>query len=174
VPGRSNRVARDLEIQNAQKQIELNQNEIQKLTKKLEGLSGAEKLIQLESKVKLAASQKAELEKGIKQMEKQNAEQGKALDKLSNGVESHNKIRNLVEELRVWKEKVQSLKQSCKKNKETRLEQVERIKRVEQENARHKGDLDAILVKKKPVQTSRDLMTAASPEQVVKDKEQMN
>jgi hypothetical protein len=77
-------------------------------------------------------------------------------------VDSHNKIRNLVDELRVWKEKVMGLELSCKKNKETRLEQIERIKRIEQENAKHKGDLDAILVKKKPVQSTRDLKLEAS------------
>jgi hypothetical protein len=35
------------------------------------------------------------------------------LDKLTNDVEYHNKIKNLVEELRVWKEKVKKLERKC-------------------------------------------------------------
>jgi hypothetical protein len=42
------------------------------------------------------------------------------LDKLTNDTENHNKIRNLVEELRVWKEKVKKLEKTVKKDKETR------------------------------------------------------
>ena len=87
--------------------------------------------------MKDAQNEKAELEKGIKMLEKQNNDQGKALDKLTNDVENHNKIRNMVEELRVWKEKVKKLEKACKKDKETRKEQIERIKRTEDENKKY-------------------------------------
>lgn len=78
----------------------------------------------------------------IKSSEKQNNDQGKALDKLTNDVEYHNKIKNLVEELRVWKEKVKKLEKKCQKDKETRKEQVERIKKIEDENKKYEGELE--------------------------------
>lgn len=74
-------------------------------------------------------------------MEKQNTDQGKALDKLTNDTEYHNKIKNLVEELRVWKEKVKKLERQCEKDKDTRKEQIERIKKIEEENKKHKTEL---------------------------------
>ncbi len=100
-------------------------------------MSGTDKILTLEARLKDAQNQKQELEKAIKQLEKQNTDQGKALDKLTNDVENHNKIRNLVEELRVWKEKVKKLEKACKKDKETRKEQIERIKRTEEENLKY-------------------------------------
>ena len=102
--------------------------------------------------MKDAQAQKADLEKAIKQLEKQNNDQGKALDKLTNDVENHNKIRNMVEELRVWKEKVKKLEKMCKKDKETRKEQIERIKRIEEENRKYQDELEVVLEKKKSKQ----------------------
>jgi len=43
----------------------------------------------------------------------------------------------MVEELRVWKEKVKKLEKACKKDKETRKEQIERIKKTEDENKKY-------------------------------------
>lgn len=44
------------------------------------------------------------------------------MDKLTNDVEYHTKIKNLVEELRIWKEKVKKLDKGIKKDEETRKE----------------------------------------------------
>ena len=42
-------------------------------------------------------------------------DQGKALDKLANDTENQNKIRNMVEELRIWKEKVKKMEKTLVK-----------------------------------------------------------
>ena len=83
-----------------------------------------------------------ELDKVIKQLEKQNTDQGKALDRLTNDVEYHNKIKNLVEELRIWKEKVKKIEKACTKDKETRKEQIERIKQIEEENRKYSQEIN--------------------------------
>ena len=89
-------------------------------------------------------------------LEKQNTDQGKALDKLTNDVENHNKIRNLVEELRVWKEKVKKLEKACKKDKETRKEQIERIKRTEEENLKYQEELEGLMERRKAKQAANE------------------
>ena len=99
--------------------------------------------------MKDALNTKGELEKSIKQLEKQNQDQGKSLDKLANDTENHNKIRNMVEELRIWKEKVKKMEKTVKKDKETRKEQIERIKYIEEENKRYSEELDTIIKRKK-------------------------
>ena len=65
-----------------------------------------DKLIQLEQKLKEVKKERSDLEKQIRQQERCNKDQGKALDKMTNGVDYQIKIKNLVEELRIWKEKV--------------------------------------------------------------------
>ena len=84
----------------------------------------------------------------IKQLEKQNTDQGKALDRLTNDVEYHNKIKNLVEELRIWKEKVKKIEKACNKDKETRKEQIERIKKIEEENKKYSTEINHLKQKK--------------------------
>lgn len=59
-------VVRDQEITNAQKQIDTNNYELTKLQEKLEQLSGVDKLLQLEQRMKEALATKGELEKQIK------------------------------------------------------------------------------------------------------------
>ena len=47
----------------------------------------------------------------MKDLEKQHKNQGKALEKLANEEEYQIKMKSLVDELRVWKEKVRKLEQ---------------------------------------------------------------
>lgn len=53
--------------------------------------------------------EKIDLEKKVKELEKQHKYQGKALEKLANEEEYQQKMKSLVDELRVWKEKVRKL-----------------------------------------------------------------
>jgi hypothetical protein len=55
----------------------------------------------------------------------------------------------MVEELRIWKEKVKKLEKNVKKDKETRKEQIERIKKIEEENRKYADELDVLIQKKK-------------------------
>jgi len=75
-------------------------------------------------------------------------EQGKQLDKLVNDTECHNKIRNLVEELRVWKEKVKRLEAMTEKEKATRREQIEYIRKTEEENKKYQERLEKLAIRK--------------------------
>lgn len=47
----------------------------------------------------------------MKDLEKQHKNQGKALEKLANEEEYQAKMKSLVDELRVWKEKVRKLEE---------------------------------------------------------------
>jgi len=49
------------------------------------------------------------LEKKVKELERQHKDQGKTLEKMANEEEFQAKIKCLVDELRVWKEKVKRL-----------------------------------------------------------------
>ena len=64
----------------------------------------------------------------------ENIENGKALDKVTNGQEYQNKIKYLIEDLRMWKDKNQKLDQVFEKDKETRQYQIEKIKSLETKN----------------------------------------
>lgn len=55
--------------------------------------------------MKTAQEQKKVLEKNIKDLENENVENGKTLDKVTNGQEYQNKIKYLIEDLRMWKDK---------------------------------------------------------------------
>lgn len=89
---------------------------------------------------------------------------------MTNDVENHNKIRNLVEELRIQKEKVKKLEKECKKDKETRRDQIERIKKIEDENAKHKNELDFLISKKRGTATE-EVKVEVNIEQIKKEKD---
>jgi len=63
-------------------------------------------------------------------------------------MESQTKIKSLVEELRVWKEKVKKLEKAVKKDKETRKDQIERIRKTEEENKKYLEKLDLLIQKR--------------------------
>ena len=66
-------------------------------------------MLQLENKLKDGLQEKLDLEKKVKELEKQHKDQGKALEKMANEEEFQAKMKCLVDELRVWKEKVKRI-----------------------------------------------------------------
>lgn len=66
-------------------------------------------MLQLENKLREGLAEKSELEKKVKELERQHKDQGKALEKMSNEEEFQAKMKILVDELRVWKEKVKKI-----------------------------------------------------------------
>lgn len=76
---------------------------------KVDDLSGVDRLLQLENKLRDGLAEKADLEKKVKELERQHKDQGKALEKMSNEEEFQAKMKILVDELRVWKEKVKKI-----------------------------------------------------------------
>jgi hypothetical protein len=79
------------------------------LQAKVDDLSGVDRLLQLENKLRDGLAEKADLEKKVKELERQHKDQGKALEKMSNEEEFQAKMKILVDELRVWKEKVKKI-----------------------------------------------------------------
>ena len=83
--------------------------ELNQLQAKVDDLSGVDRLLQLENKLREGLQEKSELEKKVKELEKQHKDQGTALEKMSNEEEFQAKMKILVDELRVWKEKVKRI-----------------------------------------------------------------
>ena len=83
-------------------------------------MTGVDKVLQLENTVKDIKKIREDLDRKIKLQERKNLEQGKTLDKLTNDSEYQTKIHGLVEELRVWKEKVRKIEKNTEKEKMTR------------------------------------------------------
>ncbi len=79
-----------------------------------------DKLLNLEQKLKESINEKTELEKKVRDLEKQHKSQGKALEKLANEEEYQAKMKGLVDELRVWKEKVKKLELQQEKEENSR------------------------------------------------------
>ncbi len=96
-------------MKNAQTQVELYKRELGQLQAKVDDLSGVDRLLQLENKLREGLAEKSELEKKVKELERQHKDQGKALEKMSNEEEFQAKMKILVDELRVWKEKVKKI-----------------------------------------------------------------
>ncbi len=67
------------------------------------------------------------MEKKVKELEKQHKDQGKALEKLANEDEYQAKMKSLVDELRVWKEKVRKLEAQQEREEQSRKNQTEKI-----------------------------------------------
>jgi hypothetical protein len=65
--------------------------------------------MQLETRLREGLQEKSELEKKVKELERQHKDQGKALEKMSNEEEFQAKMKIIVDELRVWKEKVKRI-----------------------------------------------------------------
>lgn len=89
--------------------MELYKRELNQLQAKVDDLSGVDRLMQLENKLREGLQEKSELEKKVKELERQHKDQGKALEKMSNEEEFQAKMKILVDELRVWKEKVKRI-----------------------------------------------------------------
>lgn len=100
---------RDKEITNSEKQIRNNQVEIEKLQARYDELAAADSIQKLELQLRNALDQRKNLEKTIKDLEIENIENGKTLDKVTNGQEYQSKIKSLMEDLRMWKDKNQKL-----------------------------------------------------------------
>ncbi len=78
----------------------------------------------------------------------------------------------MVEELRIWKEKVKKLDKNLIKDKETRKDQIERIKRIEEENKKHSDALET-LIKQKKKNTAHDEHEMVDIDQLQYEKDQL-
>ena len=85
------------------------------MQKKLGQAEHLEKIIQLEERLKESRTQKLDIKKKIKDMEHNFKDLGKALEKMSNEEDYQNRLRSLVEELRVQKDRVRKLHEQQEK-----------------------------------------------------------
>lgn len=75
---------KEKELRNAQNQVELYKRELQQLQLKVDDLSGVDRLLLLENRLRDGIQEKSDLEKKVKELERQHKDQGKALEKMSN------------------------------------------------------------------------------------------
>lgn len=111
------------EIANTGNSIEKYKGDIADMKRKLGNAQGVNKLMALEEKLRTSKQEKADLEKKIKDLQIKHKEQGRALEKLSNEDEFQLKLRSLVDELRVWKDKVRKLQEQQQKEERNKKSQ---------------------------------------------------
>ena len=135
---------RTKEIENSRKAIEANNNHIMKMKDKLQSLGGfdskGEPNWEMRFQEQLEIKKKYELQ--IKQLEKQNNNQGFQLEKAVNDESGETKLKSLNEELRIWKAKVAQLAVQVEKDQKTRTEQTAKVKSLEQENKKYQTEVD--------------------------------
>lgn len=95
----------------------------------------------MEQQLRDALEQKQQLERTVKQLEKQNREQGNLLEKMANNQEFQKKIKLLKEDLRMWKDKNEKLLVGFDSDDQKRKLQSERFKVLDSEAQRYQKQL---------------------------------
>ncbi|CDW76996.1 UNKNOWN [Stylonychia lemnae] len=106
--------SKDREMMNQEQQILNLKKEVQSLRQRLDTDSGIEKQMKLESNLKEAEKRNQELMREIKALQKIQNEQGKALDKITNSNDYINKIKNLMDELKLTKERLKDFEEKAR------------------------------------------------------------
>ena len=122
------------QLKNTLVQIAEHQKEIASLKKALGQASGVKVMLSLEEKLRDSREKKVELEKRIKELEMRQKEQAKQLERLSNEEDFQLKLRGLVDELRVWRQKVHKLKEQQEKEEHNKKTQQEMLKQIQIDN----------------------------------------
>jgi len=92
-------------LKNSEQQVSFYEAEIERLRNRIDELSGVDKLIDLEERVRENKERIGELKKITKDLEKVKKENGDTLERLTNGDEFQNKIKSLIFEIKIWKDK---------------------------------------------------------------------
>lgn len=93
---------------------------------------GLEKLMQYENSLKEAEKRNQELIREIKALQRIQNEQGKALEKMTTENDYVSKIKNLMDELRLAREKVKDLEERQKKDEKTVKSQFEHMIKLQE------------------------------------------
>lgn len=96
---------------NTEKQLTAYKKEVEQLNAKIDRLSGVDQMLQQEQSAVDSKEYQLELQKKIKDLEKINKDQGDALEKITEGDEFQYQIKNLIDEIRMWKEKSKKIEQ---------------------------------------------------------------
>lgn len=125
---------KDKEIDNAKFQLQGYEKEIESLQRRIDEISQVDKMLDSEQLLKEYNTQWADLRKQIKDLEKLSKDKGKALEKLTDGDDYNYKIRNMIDEVRMWKEKIKHRQDIYEKNENGLELKSDRMNTLEKEN----------------------------------------
>lgn len=91
-------------------------------------------MLDREQELKGNKQQCLDLRKQIKDLEKMSKDKGKALERLTEGDDYNYKIRNMIDEIRMWKEKIRHRQEVYERNECTTQAQDERLATLEKDN----------------------------------------
>lgn len=168
---------KDKEIENAEKQIEGYKKEIDALNIKIDEMSQVDAMLDKEQGVKDHKAAISELRKLIKDLEKQSKDKGKELEKLTEGNDYNYKIRNMIDEIRMWKEKIRHRQEVYDQANNTVQLKSERLETLEKENASlmskiesMNSNIDLSQNNSKPGKVKKELDTIGKEKQKAKEK----
>lgn len=125
---------KDKELDNAKFQLQGYEKEIAGLQRRIDEISQVDKMLDSEQLLKEYNTQCTELRKQIKDLEKLSKDKGKALEKLTDGDDYNYKIRNMIDEVRMWKEKIKHRQEIYEKNENGLELKSDRMNTLEKEN----------------------------------------
>ena len=102
---------------------------------------GLEKLMKYENSLKEAEKRNQELIREIKALQRIQSEQGKALEKMTTENDYVSKIKGLMDELRMAKEKIKEMEEKQKKDEKTMKGQFEHMMRLQEKCKELKASL---------------------------------
>lgn len=135
---------KDRELENSEQQLQAYKKEIEALRNKVDELNQVDKMLDMEQEVKDNRANCSDLKKQIKELEKMSKDKGKALERLTEGDDYNYKIRNMIDEIRMWKEKIRHRQELYDKNENTVGLQSERMGDLEKENQKLMQQIQAL------------------------------
>lgn len=97
---------KEKELENAEQQLSFYEGEIDRLQKKIEDLSGVDKIFDLEQKVQENKDRIRELNKIYHDLLKVQKDNGDLLMRLENGNGQETKVKAVLVEMKVWRDKI--------------------------------------------------------------------
>lgn len=125
---------KEKELENADQQLQAYKREIESLKLRIDEISQVDKMLDMEQDLKDNKQACLDLKKQIKDLEKMSKDKGKALERLTDGDDYNYKIRNMIDEIRMWKEKIKHREEVYDRNENTVQLQGERMSAIEKEN----------------------------------------
>lgn len=124
---------KDKEIENAEQQKAFYEAEIDRLERRIDELSGVEKVLELEELVTEDKARILELRKVLKDLEKVKKENGETLERLTEGDVYANKMKGIITEIKIWKDKQDRLDRKYAASDEIEIKQKERQGEVQKQ-----------------------------------------
>ena len=118
---------KDKEIQNAEQQLESYHHEIESLTAKIEQISQVGVMLEKEQEIREHTQAIYDLKKTVKDKEL-------ILENLAKSDDPSYKVSNMINEIRMWKEKIMNREALYEHNESTMQTQSEKLSEIENEN----------------------------------------